>query len=241
MSSQIPEHALVQNRILGALPSAEYQRLLPNLVSVDLALEEIVIESGERVRDLYFPINSVISLISSTKDGATAEIATVGNEGLVGVEAFLGDGLMHNQSIVQTAGKALKLKVDALKEEFARCGQLQRLLLGYTHLLLIQVSQSVVCNRHHTVKKRLVRWLLQMQDLIKTDDLPLTQELISRMLGTTRPKVSVAMKSLRQEGLLGHQRGKISIINRRGMEAFACECFIVCMEAYVRIVNTHDI
>jgi CRP-like cAMP-binding protein len=214
-----------QNRLLAALPRVEYERLIPHLEQVHLPQGKVLFEAGDLVRHAYFLIGGMASLLSATEDGDTVEIAMAGNEGMVGVPIILRVGITPYRSMIQITADAMKIKADALKTEFNRHGQLQDLLLKYTHALLAQVSQSAVCNRFHTVDARLGRWLLMTRDRVRSENFQLTQELISHMLGTPRTVVTVAANKMQDAGLIRYKRGKITILNPHGLEAASCECY----------------
>jgi CRP-like cAMP-binding protein len=216
-----------QNYLLSALPSDEYERLFPAQHGVTLSLGEVIYESGEPLEYVYFPTSSVISLLYTMGNGSTAEMGLVGNDGIVGVALFLGGDTTPNRAVVQIAGHALRMKSKVLQAEFARGGPLQQLLLRYTQALITQISQTAVCNRLHSVEKRLCRWLLLCHDRIKSDELSMTQEFISNMMGGRRESVTVAAGRLQNDGLIHYSRGHIRILDRKGLEASACECYLI--------------
>lgn len=219
-----------ENKILAALPRAEYQSLVPHLERVHLPQGKVLYEVGDFVTRAYFVTRGMVSLLSITEDGGTTEVAMVGKEGLIGVPIILRVGITPYRSMVQITGDALSLKADALRAEFARSARLQDLLLRYTHTLLTQVSQSAVCNRFHTTEARLSRWLLVTRDRVDSDSFHLTQELISHMLGTPRTVVTVAANKLQDAGLIRYKRGSITILNPQGLENAACECYGVVIK-----------
>jgi CRP-like cAMP-binding protein len=214
-----------ENRVLAALPRAEYERLVPHLEQVHLPQGKVLYEIGDFVRRAYFPTRGMISLLSITEDGLTTEVAMVGKEGMVGVPIILRVGITPYRIMVQIPADVISIKAEALKAEFNRSAHLQDLLLRYTHALLTQVSQSAVCNRFHTVEARLGRWLLVTRDRVGSDSFRLTQELISHMLGTPRTVVTVAANKLQDAGFIRYKRGSITILNSQGLEAVACECY----------------
>lgn len=213
------------NRLLAALPREEYERLSPHLELVRLPPGKILYNAGEIVRYAYFPRGGMVSLLSITEEGRTIEVGMIGNEGMTGVPVILRSGMAPYQVMVQLAGNALRIRGDALREAFNRGGTLQDLLLRYTHSLLIQVAQSAACNRFHTVEERLCRWLLVSRDRVQTDTIQLTQEFISHMLGVPRTSVTMIASALQKEGLIKYSRGRITLLDRRGLEAASCECY----------------
>ena len=219
-----------ENKILAALPRAEYQSLVPHLERVHLPQGKVLYEVGDFVTRAYFVTRGMVSLLSITEDGGTTEVAMVGREGVVGVPIILRVGITPYRSMVQIAGDALRVRAEVLKAEFARSARLQDLLLRYTHALLTQVSQSAVCNRFHTTDARLARWLLVTRDRACSDSFPLTQELISHMLGTPRTVVTVAANKLQDAGLIRYKRGQITILDPQGLETAACECYGVVIK-----------
>ncbi|HEY0005713.1 MAG TPA: Crp/Fnr family transcriptional regulator [Pyrinomonadaceae bacterium] len=216
----------IRNRILAALPRREYERLLPELEFVSLPLGKILYKSGDIIEHVYFPGNALVSLVTHMKDGPTIEVGLIGRDGMVGIPVLLGDDIAFEQAIVQIAGDALRMKSGALKEALKRGhSPLLTGLLLYTRTLMRQVGQTAACNRLHTVEERLSRWLLMCHDRIETDELLLTQEFISNMLGTRRASVGSAATGLQTEGLIRYSRGHISILQRERLEEFACECY----------------
>jgi CRP-like cAMP-binding protein len=216
-----------QNKVLAALHPAERERLLPHLQLVPMPLGKIVYESGDTMRHVYFPADCIVSLLYVMKDGASAEISVVGNEGLVGVALFMGGETTPSRAIVQSAGSAYRLVAKRLKSEFNRHGQLQLLLLRYTQALITQMAQTAVCNRHHSVDQQLCRWLLLSLDRLATNQLTMTQELISNMLGVRREGVTAAAAKLQKLGVIRYSRGKITVIDRPKLEQLCCECYAV--------------
>lgn len=226
-----------QNRLLAALPASEYERLAPHLQLVSLPIRQVLYEPNEPIKYVYFPIGSMVSLVSIMKDGSTIEVGLVGNEGMVGVPVILGGNITTTQAFVQVSDNALRMDADLLKSEFNRGGQLQLLLLRYTQALLTQVSQSAACNRFHTIEERLARWMLLVADAVESDEFMLTQEFISQMLGTRRSGVTVAAGNLSQAGMLRYSRGKITILNREALEATSCECYGVIRDEFTRLLS----
>jgi CRP-like cAMP-binding protein len=225
-----------ENHIIGALSVDDYESLLPNLHHVTFSLGQLVYESGGHLDYIYFPTTAVVSLLYTTEDGSTAEIGLTGNDGVVGITLFLGGDTTPNRAVVQIAGGAFRMKAKILQSEFARGGALQRLMLRYTQALITQVSQTAVCNRLHSMEKRLCRWLLLSHDRVKSDELLMTQEFISNMLGGRRESVTVAAGRLQDAGLVRYARGHITILDREGLEATACECYRIVKEESDRLL-----
>lgn len=225
------------NQLLAALPEEEYQRLLPHLENVDLTSGEVLAEPGETMTEVYFPTLAMISLVSIMENGSTTEISLVGKEGMVGLPVFLGGNSTTSRAIVQIEGTALKLNGSILKKEFDKGGELQRLLLLYTQALFTQASQNAACNRQHNIEERLARWLLTARDSVMKDELYLTQEFISQMLGTRRSGVTVAAGALQRAGMIRYTRGKITILNREALNHTACECYHLIKNEYIRLLK----
>ena len=221
------------NRILQGLPPSDRARLIGAVQPVVFTLGDVVCEAGKPLDYIYFPTTAVVSSLYTTEDGATTEMFLVGNDGVVGVSSFLGGGITPNQDVVVVAGEALRMKASALREEFRLGGALQALLLRYTQALITQISQTAVCNRLHAVEQRLCRWLLMCRDRVERDELEMTQEFISNMLGGRRETVTVAAGRLQDAGLIRYSRGHITIVDRRGLEAIVCECYLVVETAVV--------
>lgn len=213
------------NHLLEALPREEYERLSPHLELVRLKPGKILYNAGEVVRYAYFPLGGMICLLSTTEDGRTIEIGMIGNEGMSGIPIILRANVAPYQIMVQLATNAMRIRGDKLREEFCRGGQLQDLLLRFTHTILTQIAQSASCNRFHTVEKRLCRWLLISRDRVQSDTIYLTQEFLSNMLGVPRTSVTMIAGTLQKEGFIRYSRGKIFITNRQGLEAASCECY----------------
>jgi CRP-like cAMP-binding protein len=228
----------VENHLLSALPPEEYKRLLPSLQPVTFSLGDVVYEPGARMDLLYFPTTSVVSLLYTMENGSTAEMGLVGSDGVVGIALFLGGDTTPNRAVVQIAGGAFSMKARVLLEDFRRGGPFQRLLLRYTQTLITQISQTAVCNRLHSVEQRLCRWLLLSQDRVKSDELLMTQEFISNMLGGRRESVTVAARHLQNAGLIRYVRGHITILDRKGLEATVCECYRVVKDETDRLFFT---
>jgi CRP-like cAMP-binding protein len=216
-----------QNHLLDALPASAYERIAPHLELIPMALGEVLYESGARLRHVYFPTTSIVSLLYVMEDGASAEIAVVGNEGILGISLFMGGNTTPSRAIVQSEGHAFRLRADLLKNEFERHGPTMHLLLRYTQALITQMAQTAVCNRHHTVDQQLCRWLLLSLDRLGSNELAMTQELIANMLGVRREGVTEAAGQLQDAGLIRYRRGHITVLDRPGLEARSCECYQV--------------
>jgi CRP-like cAMP-binding protein len=216
-----------QNHILDALPAAERGRLFPHLKLVELPLGAVLYESGDTLRHIYFPTDSIVSLLYVMRDGASAEIAVVGNEGAIGVALFMGGETTTNRAIVQSAGSAYRLTGKRLKQEFERHGEMLHILLRYTQALLTQMSQTAVCNRHHSLDQQLCRWLLLSLDRLSSNRLVMTQELIANMLGVRREGVTEAAGKLQKLGAIQYSRGQITVLDRSQLERLSCECYDV--------------
>lgn len=226
------------NAILAAMPKDEYDRLFSHLEVVQLTRGRIVYNVGDTVRHAYFVLTGVLSLLSVTADGNTVEVAVVGNEGVAGVSTDFSASTSLHQIVVQSAGDAIRLRADHLKEAFRRGGRFQELLLRYTHSLLTQVSQSAACNHFHNTEQRLCRQLLVSCDRVQSATFYLTQEFISQMLGAPRSGVTAAASTLKGRGLISYSRGKITILDRRGLEAATCECYRMMADEKARLVTT---
>ena len=229
-------HIPTQNHLLAALPENEYERLLPHLEAVSMPLGEAIYESGGRLQHVYFPTTSIVSLLYVLEDGASAELAVVGNEGVLGISLFMGGETTPNRAVVQSAGFGYRLKSSLLKEEFNRAGPLLRLLLRYTQALITQMAQTAVCNRHHSVQQQLCRWLLLSLDRLPTNTLTMTQELIANMLGVRREGVTAAAGALQRAGLISYSRGRIVVLDRPGLEGAVCECYAVVKREFDRLL-----
>ncbi len=225
-----------QNHLLAVLPAADYNRIAPELEPITMVLGEVLYESGMQMRHMYFPTNSIASLLYVMEDGASAEIAVVGNEGVVGVSLFMGGETTPSRAVVQSAGQAFRVRGQIMKDEFNRSGPMQHLLLRYTQALLTQMAQTAVCNRHHTLDQQLCRWLLLSFDRLLTNELVMTQELIANMLGVRREGVTEAAGNLQRKGLISYQRGHIRLLDRPGLEARVCECYAVVYEEFKRLL-----
>jgi CRP-like cAMP-binding protein len=220
-------HSPAQNDLFAALPAADYQRLLPNLVLVPLPLGQAVYESGGKLDHVFFPTDCIVSLLYVLSDGASAEIAVVGHEGLVGIALFMGGESTPSRAVVQSAGYAYRLSSKILKREFEQGGPLQHLLLRYTQALITQMAQTAVCTRHHSLEQQLCRRLLLSLDRLRSNELSMTQELIANMLGVRRESVTEAAGHLQTAGLIHYRRGHIKSLDRPGLEQRVCECYAV--------------
>lgn len=225
-------HNPQQNHLLDALPAAEYERLFPHLELVPMPLGDVLYESGDKLRYAYFPTTCIVSILYVTENGASTEIAVVGNDGIIGAALFMGGGTMPNRAVVQSAGYACRLRGHLLIKEFERfggrrSGALHHLLLRYTQALITQMAQTAVCNRHHSVDQQLCRWLLLSLDRLASNELIMTQELIANMLGVRREGVTEAAGNLQRAGLIDYSRGHITVLDRPGLEARVCECYQV--------------
>ena len=225
-----------KNRLLSVLPETEWSRLAPHLVHVDMPLGQVVYESGDRLDHVFFPTTSIVSLLYVMEDGASAEIAIVGKEGLIGIALFMGGETTPSRAIVQSAGEAYRLDARILKDEFHRAGPVQRLLLRYTQALITQMAQTAVCNRHHSIDQQLCRWLLLSIDRLPSNELKMTQELIANMLGVRRSGVTEAALKLQDAGLIRYSHGHIEVLNRPGLEARVCECYTVVRREFDRLL-----
>ena len=225
-----------QNHLLDALLATDYDRLFPNLEFVKLPLGQVLYESGQQLKYVYFPTNSIISLLYVMENGSSAEIAIVGNEGILGISLFMGGETTPSRAVVQSAGNGYRLKGDILKSEFNRAGPVQRLLLRYTQALITQMAQTAVCNRHHTVEQQLCRWLLLSLDRLESNEITMTQELIANMLGVRREGVTEAARKLQTAGLIEYSRGHIKVTNRSMLEKRSCECYDVVKVEFERLL-----
>ncbi len=225
-----------QNHLLAALPPNDYERLAAHLELVPMKLGEVLYESGVQLRYVYFPTTSILSLLYVMEDGASAEIAIVGNEGILGISLFMGGESTPSRAVVQSAGHAFRLKAALLKNEFGRFGPTMHLLLRYTQALITQMAQTAVCNRHHSVDQQLCRWLLLSLDRLQTNELSMTQELIANMLGVRREGVTEAAGKLQDVGLISYRRGRITVLDRPGLEARSCECYQVVKTEFDRLL-----
>jgi CRP-like cAMP-binding protein len=225
-----------QNHLLDALPSGDFARIATHLELIPLKLGDVLYEPGVQLRYVYFPTTSIISLLYVMEDGASAEIAIVGNEGMLGISLFMGGESTPSRAVVQSAGQGFRLKARLLKTEFGRFGPTMHLLLRYTQALITQMAQTAVCNRHHSVDQQLCRWLLLSLDRLASNELTMTQELIANMLGVRREGVTEAAGKLQDAGLIQYRRGKITVLDRPGVEARSCECYQVVKREFERLL-----
>ena len=229
-------HSPNQNHLLAALPLEEFEPLLAHLEMVPMPLGEMLYETGQQLQHAYFPTTAVVSLHYVTESGASAEIAGVGNEGVVGISLFMGGGTTPSSAVVQTAGHGYRLDRHLLKQAFDRAGLMQRLLLRYTQALITQMSQTAACNRHHSVEQQLSRWLLLTLDRDSSRELVMTQELVASLLGVRRESITEAAGKLQQFGFIRYRRGHIAVLDRTGLETRACECYAVVRKEIGRLL-----
>lgn len=229
-------HETKLNQLLGALPDADLKRWLPDLELIDLPLGKVLYESGGIETNVYFPTSGIVSLLYVMKNGDAAEIAVVGNEGIVGISLFMGGNSTPSRAVVQSAGKGFRLKAQIIKDDFDRSGPVTHLLLRYTQALITQISQTAVCNRHHSLDEQLCRWLLLSLDRLPGIELVMTQELIANMLGVRRQGVTEGALKLQEAGLIRYSRGRITMLDRKGLEARVCECYAVVKDEYERLL-----
>ncbi len=225
-----------QSHLLAALPDIEWERLLPNLEVVEMPLGQVLYESGSTLRHVYFPTTAIVSLLYVMENGASAEIAVVGNEGVVGISLFMGGESTPSRAVVQSAGQGFRLESQMMKDEFNRAGPVLHLLLRYTQALITQMAQTAVCNRHHSLDQQLCRWLLLSLDRLQGNELVMTQELIANMLGVRREGVTEGALKLQQAGLIRYARGHIAVLDRKGLEKRTCECYGVVKKEYDRLL-----
>ena len=233
----MPPYAnLKGNDLLASLPTDEWKRWAPLLECVDMPLGQVLYESGIALSYVYFPITSIVSLLYVMENGASAEIAVVGNEGIVGISLFMGGESTPSRAVVQSAGVGCRLKAPLMKAEFDRAGPVLHLLLRYTQALITQMAQTAVCNRHHSLDQQLCRWLLLSLDRLQGEELVMTQELIANMLGVRREGVTEGALKLQKAGLIRYSRGHITILDRKGLEGRTCECYAVVKREYDRLL-----
>jgi CRP-like cAMP-binding protein len=230
-----PPHQPDQNRLLAALPAIELERIKSHLELVHMPLGDVLCESGGRLPYVYFPTSTIISLHYILENGASSEIAGVGNEGLLGISLIMGGESTPSWATVQTAGYGYRLKASLLLQEFNQGGPIQRLLLRYTQALITQISQTAVCNRHHTIEQQLCRWLLLTLDRLNSQELVMTQELIASMLGVRREGITEAAGKLQQAEIIRYRRGHITVLDRTGLETHVCECYDVVKKEFDRL------
>ena len=228
-----------ENHLLAALPAADLERLLPYLRPAALPLGAVLYESGSPMRHCYFPVSGVVSVLQTLENGHMAEIAVIGNDGCVGVAILLGTRTTPSRAVVQIAGDAYRIDSDVVLSEFCKGGPIQSVLLCYVQSLMTQMSQTAVCNRHHSIEQQLCRWLLMSLDRVPSNKVSMTQELISNMLGVRRGGITEAARKLQAEGLIGHSRGNITVRDRAKLEARACECYAAVKKEVDRISSIH--
>ena len=228
----------LENSLLAALPTEDYQRLKPHLELVQLSLHQSIYDIGEPIPYVYFPRRAIISLVITLEDGSTMEMGMVGHEGMAGLPALLGGMTRTHHAFAQVAGEAWRLKTTVLQAEFARGGTFQKILLRYFQALFTQVAQTGVCNRFHPIEERLARWLLLVSDCLQSEEFLLTQEFIAQMIGVRRAGVTVAAGTLSQAGLIHYTRGRIKITDRPGLEDFSCECYQIVRDEFAWLYNT---
>jgi CRP-like cAMP-binding protein len=226
----------LENQLLAALPQTELQRWLPDLEFVEMQLGDVLCESGSTLGHVYFPITAIISLLYVMENGASAEIAVVGNEGILGISLFMGGESTPTRAVVQSAGHGFRLTAGRMKAEFDRAGAVLHLLLRYTQALITQMSQTAVCNRHHSLDQQLCRWLLLSLDRLQGSELIMTQELIANMLGVRREGVTEAALKLQKAGVITYARGHITVLDRAKLEELSCECYAVVKKEYDRLL-----
>jgi len=231
------QHAPNQNHLLAAIPEEVFDRLSHHLELVAMPLGEVLYESGGKLHHVYFPTTSIVSLHYVMENGASAEIAGVGNEGVVGISLFMGGDTTPSRATVQTAGHGYRLKERLMMEEFNRAGPMMRLMLRYTQALITQMSQTAVCNRHHSMEQQMCRWLLSTLDRLPSNELVMTQELIASMLGVRREGITETAGELQRAGLISYRRGHITVLNRAGLESRACECYNVVKKEFRRLLK----
>lgn len=233
----VDSHNPGQNHLLAALPAEDLGRLSGHLELTPMRLGDMLCEPGVQLQHAYFPTTSIVSLHYVMESGASAEAAGVGNEGMLGVSLFMGGNTTTSSAVVQTAGHAYRIKRQVLKQEFDQAGLLQRLLLRYTQALMTQMSQTAVCNRHHTIEQQLCRWLLLTLDRSPGNELIMTQELVASILGVRREGITEAAGKLQHAGLISYRRGHISVLNRAGLEHSTCECYAVVKNEFARLLS----
>ncbi len=230
-------HSPQQNHLLAALPAAEFERLAPHLELVPMLLGETLYEPGGQLQHVYFPTTAIVSLLYTMESGASAEIAGVGNEGILGISLFMGGDTTPSSAVVQSAGHGYRLKAELLKDEFRRFGPTMQLLLRYTQALVTQMFQTAACYRHHSIEQQLCRWLLLTLDRLPSNELIVTQELIASALGVRREGITEAAGNLQRAGFIRYRRGHIAVLERSGLEAHACECYAVVKKELGRLLS----
>lgn len=237
MVAMMPAPTPNQNHLLAALPADIFARLSPQLELVAMPLGEVLYESGGQLHHVYFPTSAIVSLHYIMENGASAEMAGVGNEGIIGISLFMGGNTTPSRATVQTGGYGYRLQGQLMLEEFNRAGPMMRLMLRYTQALITQMSQTAVCNRHHSMEQQLCRWLLLTLDRLPSNELTMTQELIACMLGVRREGITEAAGNLQHAGLISYRRGHITVLDRSGLETLTCECYQVVKKEFNRLLN----
>lgn len=237
VAMMLSRHTPNQNHLLAALPAEAFERISPHLELIAMPLGEVLYESGEQLQHVYFPTSAIISLHYILESGASSEIAGVGNEGVLGISLFMGGNTTPNRAAVYTGGHGYRLSTRLMIEEFNRAGSMMRLMLRYTQSLITQISQTAVCNRHHSVEQQMCRWLLLTLDRLPGNELTITQELIAGMLGVRREGITETAGNLQRSGLISYRRGHITVLNRPALESYACECYQVVKKEHHRLLN----
>jgi CRP-like cAMP-binding protein len=237
MSSIQNPHPQSINRILAALPAEEYARLAPHLKRVVMPRGEVLYNAHKPIEHVYFPLDSMVSVVATTRDGSAVEVGVIGREGVTGLSILMGVRESYGEMMVQLPDSALRLEAETLLAEFERGGALQKALLRYTHAMLVMVSQTVACNRLHHISERLARWLLMCRDRAPSDELPLTHEFMAMMLGIRRAGVTETALTLQADGFIRYTRGRITITDRQGLEGYACECYSIVKQEFDRLYN----
>lgn len=237
MTNHPNQQSPIENRLLASLDTVELERLRPHLELVSLTLGQVIYEAGGHIKHVYFPIDSIISLLYLMENGATAEIGVTGNEGVIGIALFMGGDTMPNRAVVQSAGSAYRISAKIMQDEFMRGGQFQQVLLRYTQALITQISQTAVCNRLHTVEQQLCRWLLLSYDRLTSDKLVMAHNLIANMLGVRREGITKAAGHLQEQGIISYVRGTITLLDRAKLEETVCECYQVVKNEYDRLLS----
>jgi CRP-like cAMP-binding protein len=230
------QHSPMQNHLLSALPAETLERITPHLEPIAMPLGDVLYESGGHLQHVYFPTTAIVSLHYIIENGASSEIASVGNEGVLGISLFMGGNTTPSRATIYTGGYGYRVKARLIIEEFNRNGSFMRLILRYTQALITQISQTAVCNRHHSVEQQLCRWLLFTLDRLPTNELIMTQELIAGMLGVRREGITETAGKLQREGLISYRRGHITVLDRKKLESHACECYGVVKKEFARLL-----
>ena len=241
MALVVPAAEIAKNHLLAMLPEVERVRWVAQLELVEMPLGQVLYESGRTLSHVYFPTTAIVSLLYVMENGASAEIAVVGNEGVVGISLFMGGGSTPSRAVVQSAGQGIRLNASAMKDEFNRAGPTMHLMLRYTQALITQMAQTAVCNRHHSLDQQLCRWLLLSLDRLSSNELVMTQELIANMLGVRREGVTEGALKLQAAGLIRYSRGHILVLDRPGLEKRTCECYAVVKKEYDRLLPVRDL